>query len=362
MRMNSSAAVFPALVVLGLSLAGCGDKKPDEKKAAERPVATMRVHYAPISPERSFVAIVRPRIESDLGFRVPGKVATRLVDTGQAVVAGQVLAVLDETDLRLQREQAEAELRSATRTMAQVEADEQRQTELRQKGFVSEAVLDRIRAAAEEARGRKARAERSVELARNAIDYAALKADATGVVTATMVEAGQVVAAGQPAIRVARLEEKEAVVAIPESQIDRVKSSVAWLVLWSRPSKGYRATLRELSPTADAATRTYNARFSLSEADADMQLGMTGTLTLADSRGQRVAKLPLSALYNQGAGPSLWVVDDKGALRLTPVEVSSYESSSVLIRSGVEEGARVVTLGVQKLDAGQRVRILEQGQ
>lgn len=361
MRISPRAALLPALIVASLGLVGCGDKTPKDKAAATRPVATMRVHYEPIAPERSFVAVIRPRIESDLGFRVPGKVAKRLVDTGQSVAAGQVLAILDETDLRLQREQAEAELRSATRTLAQVEADEQRQTELRQKGFVSEAVLDRIRANAEEARGRKARAERSVELARNALDYAALKADAAGVVTAALVEAGQVLAAGQPAVRVARLEEKEAVVAIPEAQVDRVRSAMAWLVLWSKPAKGYRASLRELSPSADAATRTYNARFSLSDMDADLQLGMTGTLTLADAQGQRVAKLPLSALYNPGSGPALWVVDDNGALRLAPVEVAAYESGFALIRSGVEEGARIVTLGVQKLDAGQRVRIVEQG-
>ena len=360
MRIPRRAALLPALIAASLGLAGCGDKAAKEKTAVERPVATMRVRYQPVAPERSFVAVIRPRIESDLGFRVPGKVARRLVDTGKTVKAGDILATLDETDLRLQREQAEAELRAATSTLAQTSGDEQRQANLRKQGFVADAAYERTRAAMEEARSRKARAERSLELARNALDYAALKAEADGVVTATMIEPGQVVGAGQPAVRVARLEEKEALVAIPEAQIDRVASSMAWLVLWSKPSKGYRAALRELSPSADAATRTYAARFSLADADADLQLGMTGTLTLADGQGLRVAKLPLSAVFNQGTGASLWVVDDAGALRLAPVEIAAYESDSVLIRGGVEEGARVVTLGVQKLDVGQRVRIVEQ--
>ena len=344
-----------------LALAGCGDRMAKNDAAPERPVATVRVHYEPIAPERSFVAAIRPRIESDLGFRVPGKVAQRRVDAGQAVKSGDILAMLDETDLRLQQEQAEAELRAATSSLTQISGDEQRQAMLKKQGFVAQATYDRTRAAMEEARSRKARAERSAELSRNALAYAALRASADGVVTAALIEAGQVVAAGQPAIRVAQLAEKEAVVAIPEAQIDRVADAMAWLVLWSKPGKGYRAALRELSPSADPTTRTYAARFSLPEADADVQLGMTGTLTLADGRGLRVAKLPLSALYNQGRGPGLWVVDEAGALRLAPVDVAAYESEWALIRGGVDEGVRVVARGVQKLDSSQRVRVVEQG-
>lgn len=346
-------------LAFSLGLAGCGDKAAKDKPVVERPVATMRVHYEPIAPERSYVAVVRPRIESDLGFRVAGKAARRLVDVGRAVKAGEVLSTLDETDFKLQREQAEAELRAATSSLAQASGDEQRQAVLRRQGFASQAAYDRVRAAMEEAQGRKTRAERSVELARNALDYATLKADADGVVTATMVEPGQVIGAGQPAIRVARLDEKEAVVAIPEAQTARVGEAMAWLVLWSKPQKGYRAKLRELSPSTDAATRTYAARFTLLDTDEDVQLGMTGTLTLADGQGARVAKLPLSALYNAGKGAALWLVDDQGGLKLAPVDVAAYESDSVLIRSGVEEGARIVAMGVQKLDAGQRVRMVE---
>lgn len=359
-RVSSRVVILLSLAAAGSGLVGCGDKEAKQAPAAGRPVATMLVRYQPVAPERSFVAAIRPRVESDLGFRVPGKVAKRLVDTGKMVKAGDALATLDETDLRHQSEQAAAELRAATSTLTQTTGDEQRQADLRRKGFVADAVYERTRAAMEEARSRKARAEHGVELARNALDYAVLKADADGVVTATMIEPGQVVAAGQPAVRLAHTREKEALVAIPEAQIDRVAGAMAWLVLWSKPSKGYRATLRELSPSADAATRTYAARFTLADVDSDLQLGMTGTLTLADGQGMRVAKLPLSAVFNQGTGAALWVVDANGALRLAPVEIAAYESDSVLIRGGVEEGARVVTLGVQKLDAGQRVRIVEQ--
>ena len=139
------------------------------------------------------------------------------------------------------------------------------------------------------------------------------------------------VAAGQTAIRVARFAEKEAVVAIPETLVGRAKSGAASVTLWSEPDKKYAAKLREIAPTADPATRTYLAKFSLPEADDKVSLGMTATLTLADAATERVARLPLSALFNEGGDPSLYVVDDNGAVALKPVAVKSYESNDVII-------------------------------
>jgi RND family efflux transporter MFP subunit len=167
-----------------------------------------------------------------------------------------------------------------------------------------------------------------------------------------------VVAAGQTSIRVARFAEKEAVVAIPETLVGRAKSGAASVTLWSEPGKKYTARLREIAPTADSATRTYLAKFSLPEADDKVSLGMTATLTLSDAATERVARLPLSALFNEGGKPSFYVVDDNGGVTLKPVVVKSYESNDVIITSGVDEGAKIVALGVQKLDPGQRVRIV----
>jgi RND family efflux transporter MFP subunit len=191
------------------------------------------------------------------------------------------------------------------------------------------------------------------------LSYATLVADAPGVVTATLIEPGQVVAVGQPAIRVARYTEKETAVAIPETLLARAKSGEARVTIWSQSDKHYVAKLRELAPSADAATRTYLAKFSLPDADDQIQLGMTATLTLSDSASERVARLPLSALFNQGQGPSLYVVDEKtGVISLTHVAVKAYESGEVLITDGVEEGAKVVAVGVQKLDPAQRVKVI----
>src|SRR4051794_33365268 len=205
-----------SIALLASSLVGCNEMAA-HKAAPGRPVLVATVHYQSESPARSFVGTIRPRIETDMGFRVPGKVAKRLVEVGQAVEPGQPLATLDQVDLKLQAEQAEAEFRAATGVLAQAAAAEQRAKDLRAKGWTTDAQLDQARAAADEARARLSRAERSVELTNNSLSYATLVADSRGVVTATLVDAGQVVSSGQTAIRVARFAEKEAVVAIPET-------------------------------------------------------------------------------------------------------------------------------------------------
>jgi RND family efflux transporter MFP subunit len=346
-----------SLAAIAVALAGC-DETVAQKVEPTRPVLVATAHYEAETPERSFVGTIRPRIEADIGFRVAGKVAKRLVEVGQTVEVGQPLATLDEVDLKLQAEQATAELSAATGVLAQAAAAETRAKELRAKGWATDAQLDSARAAADEARARLNRAERSVELTRNSLSYATLEADARGVVTATMIEPGVVVAAGQAAIRVARFAEKEAVVAIPETLLDRARTGAASVTLWSDPDKKYTAKLREIAPAADPATRTYLAKFSLPDADDAVSLGMTATLTLCDRASAKVARLPLSALFSEGREPSLYVVSDAGEISLKPVTVKSYDSKDVLITGGVNEGEKVVALGVQKLDPGQKVRVV----
>jgi len=353
----SRLLVGASLALLAVSLAGCNDTVA-EKATPSRPVLVATVHYEAESPERSFVGTIKPRIETDMGFRVPGKVAKRLVEVGQTVDVGQPLATLDEVDLKLQAEQAEAELRAATGVQAQASAAETRARELRAKGWATDAQMDQARATADEARARLNRAQRSVELTNNSLSYATITADSRGVVTATLIDPGQVVSAGQTAIRVARFAEKEAVVAIPETLLNRAKEGVASVSLWSEPNKKYVAKLREIAPNADPATRTYLAKFSLPDAGDSVSLGMTATLTLADPATMRVARLPLSALFSEGRDPSFYVVDDKGEISLKAVTVKSYESNDVVISGGVDESAKVVALGVQKLDPAQKVRVV----
>lgn len=341
-----------------LLLGGC-DGKAEKRAEESRPVLVTTVTWEDEQAARTLVAAIRPRIESAHGFRVGGKVARRLVEVGQQVKAGDVLAELDDADLKLQAEQAEAELRAARGALAQAQAAEKRVIELHRQGWSTQATLDSARASAEEARSRLARAKRAVELTRNSISYARLKADADGVVTAVLVEPGQVVSAGQPAIRIARDGEKEAVVAVPEVMLERARNGAATLALWSRPDRAFHARLRELSPAADPVTRTYEARFSLPDADESVQIGMTGTLTLKSPSSGKVARLPLSALFNENRGPGVWVVRPDGQVELKPVTVKGYDSRHVIISDGPAAGEKVVAVGVHAIDPARRVRVTD---
>lgn len=353
--MNRFARMLP---LLALALGACGEaKKPAEVKL-DRPVLVVAAHYLGKSADRTYPGVVRPRVESDLGFRVAGKVASRLVDNGAAVAAGQTLAVLDDSDLKLQREQAAAEIDAAQSALATALAAQKRSADLRKEGFSTKADIEKLQSASDEAQARVQKGQRALALAQNALAYANLKAERAGVVTATFVEPGQVVAAGQAAIRIAYLDQKEVLVAVPEGLVEQVTRGKAQVSLWSVPGRLYPAKLREMSPAANSATRTYAARFSVPGAGDEMQLGMTASLTISDD-APPVARLPLAALFDQGQGPNVFVVDpDSGGLTLKPVEIVGYEAGAVAVRGGVNEGDLVVALGAQKLDPAQKVRVV----
>jgi RND family efflux transporter MFP subunit len=348
------------LLALGAAalLAGC-QAETAPIASIERPVQVQRVAFANGSAAREFVGVVRARHETDLGFRVSGKVVARLVNVGDRVNAGDVIARLDPQDQRLQVESAEAEIAAATSILTQAAADLERYTTLRARGFAAIAEYDRKKSANDEAEGRLTRARRALDLARNQLAYAELKADADGVITATRVEPGQVVAVGQAVAQLAHRGEKEAVVALPETWLGEVRDAKATVRLWVNGEHSLQARLRELSPQADPATRTYAARFTVLDADDTVALGMTATVTLVRAAEAHVAKLPLSAVLNRGAGPSVYVVDDRGTLALKPVTVAAFHADEALVTSGVKDGDKVVTLGVQKLEAGRKVRTVE---
>jgi RND family efflux transporter MFP subunit len=356
-RLPCAWALIGFAFLASLSVSGCGKSKNDADTEADRPVLVEPAHLAAQGQLRDFVATVRPRVESDLGFRVTGKVVKRYVQAGQRVKLGDALALLDEKDLRLQKEQAEAEHAAAKMALAQAAGDEQRTLTLHKDGWTAQAAVDRVRAAAQEARGRLQRAERALDLSGNSLDYATLRADHDGVVTATLVEPGQVVGAGQTAIRVAHMDELEAAVSLPEDFSQQADKGVATLTLWSNKTKHYKAKLRELSPTADTQTRTFAARYSILDPDSAIALGMSATLEIAMPGAQQIARVPLSALFNQGGGPALWKVDADNRVQLLPVKVVRYEADSVLV-TGVAEGDQIVLLGVHKLEAGRKVRLI----
>jgi RND family efflux transporter MFP subunit len=351
-----AVAVVALLAALAPVLAGCNEPATSASAAPPRPVQVQRVTFAPTSENREFAGVVRARYEPDLGFRVAGKIVARLVDVGDRVQAGDVVARLDPRDYRLQVESAEAELTAATSNLAQATSDEQRYQSLRSRGYAAVADYERKKAAKDEAEGRMERAQRSLELARNQLAYTDLKADADGVITAVLADLGQVVALGQSVVRLAHHGEMEAVVALPETRLAEARQSEATVRLWSGPDRRFSARLRELSPQADAATRTYTARFTIINPDDTVALGMTANVALSHPAEAMAAKVPLAAILNRGTGPAVWRVDEGGVLERRPVTVSSFNEMVALVTSGLEDGDTIVTLGVQMLEAGQKVR------
>ena len=224
-RLASRLSPLFALSLLPF-LAACNDLAQSADAKPERPVQVQKVAFEPSDVNREFVGVVRARYETDLGFRVAGKIIARAVNVGDRVHAGDVVARVDAEDFKLQVESARAELSAAMSSVAQTAADELRFRTLRERGYAAVADYDRKKTAKDEADGRLERAQRALDLARNQNTYSELKADADGVITATMAEPGQVVAIGQGVVRLAHRGEKEAVVALPETWLGEARRSL----------------------------------------------------------------------------------------------------------------------------------------
>jgi RND family efflux transporter MFP subunit len=355
-RSGARATFAVSAVALALALSACGKPAAHSARSTEHPVLVVTAHFAPTVAPRNLVGVVKARVESNLGFRVTGKIAQRLVDRGAQVKSGQPLAILDQTDWKLQLQQAEAALSAARALRDQAVAERERVSQLRNRGWSTASDLDKANAAADQAVGAFVQAERAVTLQQNALSYATLVADADGVVTATLAEPGQVVAAGQAVVTLARSGEPEADVSVPEALLERVRTGRATVTLWSQPDKVYAAKLRELTPSADPATRTYPARFTLEGAGAQIELGMSATVTIADA-SPSVARLPLGAILDDGKGASVFIIDPRTKeLVRRNVTIAGYDAQDAIISSGLSEGDAVIGLGVQKLHDGDLVR------
>jgi membrane fusion protein, multidrug efflux system len=330
---------------------------PPTASHSPRAVRVKEVTADATASEQTYTGIVRARYETDLAFRVGAKIVSRHVEVGQRVSAGAVLFRLDPTDYRLAVKAAEADLTAAEAEVVLATAEDARVANLRSAGAVSSSELDKTRSARDAAVGRRDRAREALTLARNRLAYTELTADEDGVITALPAEAGQVVAEGQVVARLARDGEREAVVSLPENQVAAARSARATVALWAAPGESYPAVLRELSPTADPVTRTYQARFTIQDAGPKVVLGMTATVHLLPAISTPGYVLPLSSLLRTGDRPAVWVVDRAtGKLTLAPVEVREYRQETVVLSTGVKPGQLVVTAGVQKLDASLTVR------
>ncbi len=275
-------------------MAACSPNKPSVE--AVRPVRTAEVHYDAARDANRYAATVQSRYEVEQAFRVGGKIAQRKVDVGQVVREGDVLAVLEDSDYRLGEEAVRQQWQAAATQARQAESDRQRLADLKSDGSVSAADDERARSGAQTARSNAEALARQLELARNRLTYAVLRASRSGVVTAVRFEVGQVVPEGLPVVAIADPGAPEIVVDVPEDQVASFKNAKFKAALAQAPDERFDVVLRELSPQAAAQTRTFRARLKPVQ-NRPLPLGATARLTTDQVAPQNaVAALPASAL------------------------------------------------------------------
>ncbi|NRB57021.1 MAG: efflux RND transporter periplasmic adaptor subunit [Salinicola sp.] len=356
LALRRPRAVTTATLLL-LALVGC-----EQQQSADPRTEPPRVRVATVTPaepeSRTFTGVISARVESDIGFRVDGKILSRLVDVGEQVKQGEPLARLDPVDLTLNAESAAQAVSAARARAKQTEDDERRYRTLRDRGVIAVSRYDEAKAAADAAQADLEAASAEAEVARNATRYSTLVADADGVVMDTFAEPGQVVAAGQTVIRLAQAGPREALVELPET-LRPPLGSMAQATLYGLASSG-PAALRELSESSNTSTRTYEARYVLGAEFADAPLGATVSvrLPMRGSDANEMLTIPLSALYDAGAGPGVWVVDgDPATVHWQSVDVRVVSDERAGVSGALEPGTRIVAMGAHLLREGDTVRL-----
>jgi RND family efflux transporter MFP subunit len=321
----------------------------------EPPVVRLVTAARVAGSDRGFTGIIGARVQSNLGFRVAGKIVERLVNVGQQVKAGQPLMRIDETDLRLALTAKRNAVAAARASAVQTEADERRYANLVSNGWASRQRYEQAKAALDTAEAQLAAAEAAARVAENEATYSVLVADADGTVIDTLGEPGQVVAAGQTVVRLAQAGPREAVVALPET-IRPAIGSAAEANLYGSDGHRFTAHLRQLSDAADAQTRTYEARYVLDGEAAAAPLGATVTIRLTIRPSQPEVQVPLGAVLDDGRKTGVWVVDSAtSTVRFRPIKLVRVSGENAVI-SGLSSADPVVALGAHLLREGARVR------
>jgi len=357
--MKTSSRWFSAVLVLAALASVSACSKNDAKAPEVRPVKSQVVKIEAVSTNANFSGDVRARYESRLSFRVAGKVSQRVVDVGTRAKKGQLLARLDATDLQLNAAAAQAGLTSAESDLSQAKFDYDRFKQMHDKKLVSDIEFANRETRYKLALSRFEQARAQATVGENQADYASLLADSDGVITENFAEVGQVVNAGQPVMTLAREGEREVKISVPESRVDELKTAQQiTITLWAMPDTLLSGSVREIAPNSDPVTRTYDVRIRVADAPKEMRLGMTASVNLKGAASKAV-KLPLSSIYQIDKQPQVWIVGSDNTVQLRAVQVGTFAENDILVLSGLTEGERVVTAGVNRLVAGQTVRLLE---
>jgi multidrug efflux system membrane fusion protein len=356
-RTSAITRLVISLAIAAL-VAGCKGEAAVQEQPA-RPVKVAVVATAPQGRTLTFSGVVRPRIESALSFRVGGKIVERAVNVGDRVDLGQLIARLDETDLKLAESSARAAV-AAARSRRDVANDNlERAKVLLPKAIISQAAYDTRRNELDAAVAALESAEAQLRQAVNAVGYTTLKADKAGIVTAVTGEPGQVVSAGQAIINLAEAGETEIAVAVPEQDAGRLAiGQPAKITIWAGPRTSVDGRIREIAGQADTASRTYPVRIAVENAPQSMRLGMTASVALTIDESATRMVVPLTALTESDGATVAFVVDAMTkVVRKTAVTVSGMAEDGAQIAGGLQVGDMVVTAGVQFLRDGMRIRL-----
>lgn len=361
MKTTPTAAAFAGTISILLSACAPRAAAPEPP----RPVRTVEISYGQAVEAHRYAGTVHARHEVDQAFRVGGKVKQRLIEVGQRVEEGAVVAVLDDTDYRLAEEAASQRLIAAQARASQAQSDRHRLDALKSDGSVSPSDDERAESGAVQSQAAAAAESRELEVARDRLRYTVLRTSQAGVITAVKFEVGQVVAEGQAIVTVANESEPEIVIDVPEDELDSFQRSHFTASLSSAAGETFPVTLRELAPQATAQTRTYRARLKPTT-PREIPLGATATLIAEHPLGDTsAAVIPASAITQSDGHAAVWVVHPSathhaGAVALEQVTVQGYRNDQVLI-SGPAAGTLIVTAGVQKMAPGLQVALTDTG-
>jgi membrane fusion protein, multidrug efflux system len=345
------------LLATALTLGACGGKH--EAEVLIRPVRSIVVAGGSNTESATYTAEIRSRFETDLSFQVPGKLIRRDVDVGATVKRGQALAQLDQTDQQLGVDAARGGVPAAQSDLDRSRSEEARYRDLLERGLTTRAQYQAQQTAVRSAEARLGQATADLRLAQQRLGYTTLRADQDGVVTRVMIESGGVVAAGQRAMSIARPSELEAVFDVPDARIGEVRATSAVIINpLSGESTAWAGRVREISPSADPVTRTYQVRTTIVSPPPSLRLGMTVSVTLPRVGGAPNVALPSTSIFQKDGKPAVWIVKADNTVELRAVVVERYDSDRVYVADGIRTGERVVTAGVHRLATGDKVKLL----
>lgn len=355
MKKSLTGCAATLILILAFSLTGCSKAVPVKEEGPV--VRSQTVTMNASGQAANYSGEVRGRYETQLAFQVSGKLIKRSVELGSVVKPGDVLMEIDAKDIAQTVNISSAQVASARSQLGLAETNLERYRKLYEQGAASRMQLDQYQNAYEVALAAVQQSSAQYTQGANQLSYSTLVADSAGVISSITAETGQVVSAGQPILTLVKEGEREIEINVPENRIDEMRNAQQVRIsFWALPDVTAEGRVREISPVADKVAKTYKVRISIINPPQGVNLGMTANVTVATAADRQSVYIPLSAVYQAGDTPNVWVIND-GVVSLRPIKTGAFGDGKIQILAGLQDGDVIVTAGVQKLREGQKVRI-----